>query len=601
MNTFRSPSSVPHVHDLERWVDDVARLTEAERIHWCDGSDAEWQDLRESMLRDRELLPLPPDLPECYLHRSHPDDVARVEHLTYVCSQRAEDAGPNNNWMDPREAHRKLDDLFCGSLRGRTLYVVPYAMGPSGSPYTRYGVELTDSRYVVANMRLMTRMGKEALEAISAGAPYVRGEHSLGDLDPKRRFIMHFPEETRIRSIGSGYGGNALLGKKCHALRIASWQARDEGWLAEHMLLVEICSPQGRVDYVAAAFPSACGKTNLAMLTPPESYKGWTVRTIGDDIAWIHPGEDGRLWAINPEAGYFGVVPGTNSKTNPNAYRTIARRTIFTNVALTADGHPWWEGLETGRPAVDWQGRPYDPRTGPAAHPNSRFTVSARQNPAWSPHSEDPQGVPLTAILFGGRRAHLAPLVYEAHDWPHGVFVGASVSSETTAAATGAVGVIRRDPMAMLPFCGYHFGDYWAHWLKVGAKLTRPPRIFHVNWFRQDDRDGRYLWPGYGENLRVLRWILERCHGLHAAVETPIGKIPRIEEIDRNGLTVSDTDMQELLRIDHKLWAEEFRDLGTFFDRYRPKVPETLEQLRARLLESLDRSDDGAASAPRAR
>jgi phosphoenolpyruvate carboxykinase (GTP) len=585
-SSWHTPSLQPQPNSLERWIEDFAALTGAAEVRWCDGSEEEWHALRESMLQDGELLALPQDRPESYLHRSHPDDVARVEHLTFVCTRRKEDAGPNNNWLDPREAHTKLDGLFRGSMRGRTLYVVPYAMGPLGSPYTRFGVELTDSRYVVANMRVMTRMGREALDAIRSGAPYVRGEHALGGLDPERRFIMHFPEETRIRSIGSGYGGNALLGKKCHALRIASWQAREEGWLAEHMLVVEIRSPEGRTDYVAAAFPSACGKTNLAMLSPPAGYEGWTIRTIGDDIAWIHPGADGRLWAINPEAGYFGVVPGTSLKTNPNAYRTIASHTIFTNVALTTDGRPWWEGLDEGCPAVDWQGRPYDPKNGPAAHPNSRFTVSARRNPAWSPHSEDPQGVPLTAVLFGGRRARLAPLVYEARDWTHGVFVGASLASETTAAATGAVGVVRRDPMAMLPFCGYHFGDYWAHWFRVGTGVAQPPRIFHVNWFRQDEKK-RYLWPGYGENLRVLRWILERCHGERPAVETPIGYVPRTEDIDRAGLTVTDEDMKELLRIDPRLWTEELREFGTFLHRYRPRVPEALLETHARLLSAL--------------
>jgi phosphoenolpyruvate carboxykinase (GTP) len=586
VKAFSSPSPDTHRRDLEDWIDSVARLTEAADVRWCDGSPEEWRELRDAMLRDGELLPLPPNRPESYLHRSHPNDVARVEHLTYICTPSRDDAGPNNNWMDPKDAHSKLDGLFRGAMRGRVLYVVPYAMGPLSSPATRFGIELTDSRYVVANMRVMTRMGRAARDAILSGTPYVRGEHALGGLDPERRFIMHFPRENRIRSIGSGYGGNALLGKKCHALRIASWQAREEGWLAEHMLLVEIRSPEGRVDYVAAAFPSACGKTNLAMLQPPAGYEGWSVRTLGDDIAWIHPGADGRLWAINPEAGYFGVVPGTSAKTNPNAFRTIARETIFTNVALTAEGEPWWEGLEAGRPAVDWQGRPYDPQNGPAAHPNSRFTVPARNNPAWSPHSEDPQGVPLTAILFGGRRARLAPLVYEAHDWVHGVFVGASVSSETTAAATGAVGVVRRDPMAMLPFCGYHFGDYWAHWLKIGRALAHPPRIFHVNWFRQDPQ-GKYLWPGFGENLRVLRWILDRCHNRQAAVETPIGKLPRPEDLDLKGLTVSEEAVRELLRVDPGLWSEEIEDLAAYLNRYRPRVPAELQDLCARLSDTL--------------
>ena len=511
---------------LADWVADVARHTEPDRIHWCDGSQTEYQTLVAEMLQSGMLLELDQKThPQCYLHRSNPSDVARVEHLTFVCTQNEEDAGPNNHWMAPAEAHAKIDALFKGSMKGRTLYVIPYCMGPVDSPLARCGVEITDSAYVAANMSIMTRMGTPALKRIEHEGGFVKGLHSVGDLDPDRRFIMHFPEELSIKSFGSGYGGNALLGKKCHALRIASWQARSEGWLAEHMLIVGIQNPQGDIHYVAAAFPSSCGKTNLAMLIPPASHKGWKVWTVGDDICWMTVGNDGRLWAINPEAGYFGVVPGTNAKTNRNAYEMIRHDTIFTNVAVTAENEPWWEGLKEGTPVTDWQGRPYDAKNGPAAHPNSRFTVSAKQNPSYSPHSEDPTGVPISAIIFGGRRADVAPLVYEARGWAHGVLVGASVAAETTAAATGQVGVVRRDPMAMKPFCGYNFADYWAHWLSFGSRSRKLPKVFHVNWFRQDSA-GKFMWPGFGENLRVLRWILERCEDKAEAVETPIGFVP---------------------------------------------------------------------------
>src|SRR5271165_1206968 len=473
--------------EVAAWVGEVAQLTLPDSVYWCDGSDAEYQSLQRQLVESKEFLPLNQgSFPGCHLYRSDPSDVARVEHVTFVCTKQREDAGPNNHWIAPAQAHRQMDDLFRGCMKGRTLYVVPYCMGPIDSPFSRCGVEITDSIYVVLNMQLMTRMGRAALERIARDGKFVKGLHSTGDLNPDRRFIMHFPEDLSIESIGSGYGGNALLGKKCHALRIASWQARQEGWLAEHMLIVGLTDPQGETHYVAAAFPSACGKTNLAMLIPPELLPGWKVHTIGDDIAWLQPGPDGRLWAMNPESGYFGVVPGTNLKTNRNAYDMIRRDTLFTNVALTADREPWWEGRTDGTPVIDWLGRPYDPKHGPAAHPNSRFTVAATHNPAYSKAAEDPRGVPLSALIFGGRRRALAPLVYEARNWSHGVLVGASVASETTAAATGEVGVVRRYPMAMKPFCGYNFGDYWAHWLKVGAQLRRPPRVFHVNWFRQN-------------------------------------------------------------------------------------------------------------------
>jgi phosphoenolpyruvate carboxykinase (GTP) len=430
-------------------------------------------------------------------------------------------------------------------------------------------------------MAIMTRMGRPALERIARDGAFVKGLHSIGELDPNRRFIMHFPETLEIQSFGSGYGGNALLGKKCHALRIASWQARTEGWLAEHMLIVGLQNPQGETHYVACAFPSACGKTNLAMLIPPDSLPGWKVFTVGDDIAWLQPGPDGRLWAINPESGYFGVVPGTNPETNRNAYEMIRRDTLFTNVALTADNQPWWEGLSTGKPVTDWQGRPYDPKNGPAAHPNSRFTVSARNNPAYSPHAEDAKGVPISALVFGGRRRELAPLVYEARDWAHGVLVGASVASETTAAATAKVGVVRRDPMAMLPFCGYNFGDYWAHWLNIGSKLKNPPRIYHVNWFRRDAQ-GKFLWPGYGENLRVLAWMLDRCAGKTQANETAIGNLPRPQDLNLRGLNIGAADLQALLSVDPAMWRKEMTDIRAYLESYGARVPaELLKQLDA--------------------
>ncbi|WP_407352480.1 phosphoenolpyruvate carboxykinase (GTP) [Luteimonas sp. R10] len=585
---------------LNRWVGQVAALTRPERIHWCDGSPEEYEALLARMQADGILLPLNQRThPNCWLHRSDPDDVARVEHLTFVCTRDRDDAGPNNHWMAPAEAHAKIDALFEGCMRGRTLYVVPYCMGPIDSPLARCGVEITDSPYVVANMRIMTRMGAAALarieregaEAAARGEradTFVKGLHSLGELDPERRFIMHFPEELAIKSYGSGYGGNALLGKKCHALRIASWQARQEGWLAEHMLIVGIENPQGETHYIAAAFPSACGKTNLAMLIPPERYRaaGWRVWTVGDDICWMRPGEDGRLWAINPEAGFFGVAPGTSAKSNPNALATIARDTIFTNVAVTDDNQPWWEGLDDRVPALDWQGRPYDPDRGPAAHPNSRFTVSAKQCPTYSPHAEDPQGVPISAIVFGGRRASLVPLVFEARDWTHGVLVGAAMASETTAAAAGRTGVVRRDPMAMTPFCGYHFGDYFAHWLSFDVPGAKLPKIFHVNWFRKGE-DGKFLWPGFGENLRVLEWIVERIEGRADGVDTPIGVLPRENDMDLDGVELSGEARSGLFACVREAWQAELAEIGEFLDGYGAHVPEALAVERQRVADAL--------------
>jgi phosphoenolpyruvate carboxykinase (GTP) len=558
------------------WVTSVCELTQPRAVHWVEGTDAEARELTAQLVRSREFTVLnSQEFPGCHLYRSDPNDVARVEHLTYICTRSQEDAGPNNHWMNPQQAHAKMRDLFRGCMRERTLYVIPYCMGPLDSPLSRRGVELTDSPYVVLNMLLMTRAGRAALELIASDGRFVKGLHSIGELDPERRFIMHFPEELSIESYGSGYGGNALLGKKCHALRIASWQARTEGWLAEHMLIVGLQSPQGETHYIACAFPSACGKTNLAMLVPPESMPGWRVLTIGEDIAWLHPGADGRLWAINPEAGCFGVVPGTNPQTNRNAYEMIRRDTLFTNVALTADNQPWWEGLTTGKPLLDWQGRPYDPARGPAAHPNSRFTVAAKRNPSYSARMEDADGVPITALVFGGRRREVAPLAYEARDWQHGVLVGASLASETTAAAVGQVGVVRRDPMAMQPFCGYNFGDYWQHWLNIGAKLAKPPRIFHVNWFRRDAA-GKFLWPGYGENLRVLAWMLDRCAGRVGAAECAIGRLPIPSDLNTQGLNISAEALAALCSIDAGMWRKELAEMHEYLGRYGSRLPAAL-------------------------
>ncbi len=561
---------------LQEWVDSVASRTQPDRIVWCDGSEDEYRALIDEMCASGVLSPLNQDeYPGCYLHLSDPSDVARVEHLTFVCTENREDAGPNNHWMAPGEAHAKIDALFEDAMRGRTMYVIPYCMGPIDSPYARLGVEITDSPYVVVNMRLMTRMGTEALQRIEKEGTFVKGLHSTGDLDPERRFIMHFPEELTIKSIGSGYGGNALLGKKCHALRIASYQARTEGWLAEHMLIVGIENPEGEVHYLACAFPSACGKTNLAMLIPPESHEGWRVWTLGDDIAWLHLDGEGTLRAINPEAGYFGVVPGTNEKTNKNAFDMIQADTIFTNVGTTEENEPWWEDKKVGKPARDWQGRDFDPENGPAAHPNSRFTVSATRNKSYSTLADAPDGVPISAIIFGGRRKELAPLVYEARDWNHGVLVGAGVASETTAANIGEVGVVRRDPMAMKPFCGYNFADYWSHWLSFADRSDNLPRIFHVNWFRQDN-DGRFLWPGFGENLRVLRWIIDRCENRIDAQQTPIGYLPRPEDIDTNGLDVEDATMEALLSVNVEQWRAEMSSVGEYLDSYGERLPDAL-------------------------
>lgn len=576
-------------NELQRWIDSVAQLTQPAKIVWCDGSQNEYDSLVKQMLGDGTLIELNQKThPRCYLHRSHPSDVARVEHLTFVCTKERYDAGPNNHWMDPQEAHTKVDALFAGCMKGRTMYVVPYCMGPIDSPIARCGVEITDSAYVVANMRIMTRMGDQALRRIEKDKIYVKGLHSTGDLSPDRRMIMHFPEELTIKSIGSGYGGNALLGKKCHALRIGSFQARKEGWLAEHMLILGIENPRGETYYIAAAFPSACGKTNLAMLIPPKVYSGYKVWTVGDDIAWMNLGPDGRLYAINPEAGYFGVAPGTSAETNPNALNMLNHDVIFTNVGITPDGQPWWEGLSKEVPpgTIDWTGQPYDPARGPVAHANARFTVSAKQCASYSSKAEDPKGVPISAIVFGGRRRELAPLVYEAKNWVHGVLMGASVASETTAAATGQVGVVRRDSMAMKPFCGYNFADYWAHWLSFGKKSDRLPKIFHVNWFRRS-KEGKFLWPGFGDNLRVLNWIVDRCQGKGGAMDTPIGYLPQPGAIDTTGLEISDQVMRDLITVDKKLWKQEFAEIGEYFASYGSRLPRELKAEHQRISEEL--------------
>jgi phosphoenolpyruvate carboxykinase (GTP) len=593
-----SSSSPSRFAALNDWVASVAALTTPDQIHWCDGSDAENAMLTERMLADGTLHRLNAEThPGCTLHRSHPGDVARVEHLTFVCTTHRDDAGPNNHWMSPSEGHAQMDALFAGCMKGRTLYVVPYCMGPIDSPLARCGVEITDSPYVVANMRIMTRMGTAALARIEREGTFVKGLHSTGELDPDRRFIMHFPEELAIKSYGSGYGGNALLGKKCHALRIASYQARTEGWLAEHMLIVGIENPQGETHYVAAAFPSACGKTNLAMLIPPQGYreKGWKVWTVGDDICWMRPGADGRLYAINPEAGYFGVAPGTGAKSNPNALAMLDRDAIFTNVGVTEDNQPWWEGLDDRVPVMDWKGQPFDAAKGPAAHPNARFTVSAKQCPSYSPKAEDPQGVPISAIVFGGRRASLVPLVFEARDWTHGVLVGAGMASETTAAATGAVGVVRRDSMAMKPFCGYNFADYFSHWLSFGAKADKLPKVFHVNWFRKGS-DGKFLWPGFGDNLRVLEWMLKRCEGKAGAVETPVGLFPKRDDMNLDGLTLSDEARDVLFGYDRDGWRAEMASVGEYLAEFGPRLPAALEAERQRVAAALEDEAKKAAA-----
>ena len=573
--------------ELATWINEVAELTLPAEVVWCDGSEQENQRMIDLMLADGSLSKLNSEThPNCYLHLSDSQDVARVEHLTFICTENESDAGSNNNWMAIDQAKAKMHDLYQGCMQGRTMYVVPYCMGPINSPFSRCGVEITDSPYVVINMKLMTRMGSAALTRIEQEGSFVKGLHSTGELDPERRFIMHFPEELSIMSYGSGYGGNALLGKKCHALRIASWQARQEGWLAEHMLILGLESPEGETHYIAAAFPSACGKTNLAMLIPPEKYADWKIWTLGDDIAWLHLDDQGQLRAINPEAGYFGVVPGTNSKTNRNAFDMIQQNTIFTNVGTTDDNQPWWEDKKVGSPSKDWKGQSYDESNGPAAHPNSRFTVSATENRAYSSLAEAPQGVAISAIVFGGRRRELAPLVYQAKSWNHGVLIGAGVASETTAAATGEVGVVRRDPMAMKPFCGYNFADYWSHWLSFSERTDNLPDIFHVNWFRQNE-NGEFLWPGFGENLRVLQWIIQRCKGEVGAHETAIGYLPESDDVDITDLDIQPEVWKSLTSINDEQWRKEMDEFGRYLDSYGDRLPAELRNQHEKIKAAL--------------
>ena len=599
-------TATPHAADprVVAWVDELATLTQPDAIQWCTGSDAEYGELLDLMIAQGTLLPLDQSArPGSYLARSDPSDVARVEARTFICSEREDDAGPTNHWREPEAMRGTLQGLFGGTMRGRTMYVVPFSMGPIGSPLARLGVQVTDSPYVVASMRTMTRMGSEALAQIEPETDWVPCVHSVGaplapdDADVawpcnETKYICHFPESREIWSYGSAYGGNAILAKKCFALRIASVIARDEGWLAEHMLLLKVTNPQGRAFHVAAAFPSACGKTNFAMLVP--TLPGWKVETLGDDIAWIAPGEDGRLRAINPEAGFFGVAPGTGPSTNRTAIETIRTDTIFTNVALTEDDDVWWEGLTKEPPAglTDWKGEPWSPATAtPAAHPNARFTVGADQCPTIADSWDDPRGVVLDAILFGGRRATNVPLVTQSRDWEHGVFMGATISSEQTAAAEGTVGALRRDPFAMLPFCGYHMADYWKHWLEVGeavrASGTTPPPVFQVNWFRKD-ADGRFIWPGFGENIRVLQWILGRLDGSASATPSPLGLLPDEGAIDLEGLDLTDDQWHELFRIDPASQRAEAADIATYFDRFFGRVPEEMHRQLALLTDSLE-------------
>ncbi len=570
---------------LENWIEEAAKLTRPDRIVYCDGSEGENQQILEEMLRDSASLQLnEKTYPNCYLHRSSPNDVARTEHLTFIAGPNKEDVGPTNNWMDPDGAKHKVGVLFNGAMRGRTMYVIPYFMGPVDSPLSKIGVEVTDSPYVVANMRIMSRMGKVAQERLGNSEDFVAGLHSLGDLDPMRRYIVHFPQEKLIWSVGSGYGGNALLGKKCFALRIASYMARDQGWMAEHMLILGLEAPGGKVTYMAAAFPSACGKTNLAMMVSALESQGYRVWTVGDDIAWMKIGADGYLHAINPEAGFFGVAPGTGFQTNPNVMEAIHRNTIFTNTAMTAEAEPWWEGIGGAAPGglINWKGDAWDPSKGAAAHPNSRYTVPAQQSPSISPKWEAPEGIPISAFIFGGRRARLAPLVYESFNWQHGTFVGATMASETTAAATGEVGITRRDPMAMLPFCGYNMADYFGHWLEMGKKIPHPPKIFHVNWFRRG-ADGKFLWPGFGENVRVLKWILERVEGRGAAEETPIGYVPARGALTLDGLQLAPGALEELLRVDPEDWQAELDDTGQFFEKFGARLPREIREEHEKL------------------
>lgn len=569
------------------WLEEMKALTKPAKVVWIDGSEEQTNALREEACSTGEMIKLNQEkLPGCYLHRTAINDVARVENRTFICTRKKEDAGATNNWCDPKEMYDKLYKLYDGSMEGKTMYVIPYSMGVVGSDFAKIGIELTDSIYVVLNMLIMTRAGQKILDALGDNPDFVKGLHAKKDLDEENRYIVQFPEDNTIMSVNSGYGGNVLLGKKCFALRIASYLANKEGWLAEHMLILGIEYPNGEIHYITAAFPSACGKTNLAMLIPPEFLrkKGYKVWCVGDDIAWLRIGKDGRLWAVNPENGFFGVAPGTNLKSNPNALHTTERDTIFTNVVHNLDDNTvWWEGLDNNPPknALNWKGEKWDPSSGEkGAHPNSRFTAMAKNCPCISPEFDNPAGVPIDAIIFGGRRAKTAPLVYQSFDWNHGVFVGSAMASETTAAAAGAVGVVRRDPMAMLPFCGYNMGDYFAHWVEMGTKIPNPPKIFNVNWFRTDD-NGKFIWPGFGDNMRVLLWILDRCANKVDAVESPIGYLPNPEDIDIEGLEsegVTIDVIKDLLSVDKKLWLEDIENLKEFYAKIGDRLPEEMKK-----------------------
>ena len=589
--TDRIGRTIPNNELVKQWVQETAKLTEADHVFWCDGSEGEKEYLTQQAVQQGVLIPLDPKKwPRCYYHHSNPNDVARVEQCTYVCTRRQKEAGPTNNWMDPKQMRLKLRGFLAGAMKGRTLFVIPYLMGPPGSPLSKVGVELTDSIYVVLSMRIMTRMGNVAWDHLGDSDEFNRGTHSVLDCNPERRFICHFPESNEIISVGSGYGGNALLGKKCLALRIASFLGRDEGWLAEHMLILCVEDPEGRKTYVAAAFPSACGKTNFAMMIPPSQYRGWKITTIGDDIAWMKPGEDGRLRAINPENGYFGVVPGTNQKSNPNAMKIMAHDTIFTNVARTPDGDVWWEGKDNPPPPnlIDWKGNPWNPNSGEkAAHPNSRFTAPMTNNPALAPEANDPGGVPISALIFGGRRASTIPLVFQAFSWFHGVFVGASMGSEMTAAAVGGHGQVRGDPMAMLPFCGYNMGDYFDHWMDMRKSIKILPRIFHVNWFRKD-AEGKFYWSGFGDNMRVLEWIIGRCHGQRDAREGSIGWVPRYQDLNTEGIEgMTPERFAAMMKIDPDEWRRELVFQNELFLKIYHELPKELIYQRELLIARL--------------